>query len=425
MSKSRGLILFLLLAVVFLSLNRGAYQGYFQDDEINAMQWTRWGPDIEYLKGALTPIYHDSFRAVGFYYFHRLGPAFGLDFPKYIAVLHLIHLFNVWILWLVMRRLGITAYAACLGCALFALHMALFDAIWKPMYVFDVLCGTFCLASLLLWIRGNWILSFISFWLAYKAKEVAVMLPLVLIAYELWFRDQRRWKTLAPFLAASCSFGLQALFLSPDRRSGLYVFHFTADAFRSTALFYARRVFLVPYLGFLLPLAGVAARNRRTWFGLAMMALFFVPLLFLPGRVFSAYCYVPFTGLAIAMAGLAEIAKPAVAAAVFLLWFPLNIHWMLWQRHDTLRQDRDIREWVSTVGNFARAGPPVGAFVYQGIPAGFQEFGVDATLNYFLWRPDVTAPAADSPEGIRYLRSGRTAVLRWREAEHRLDIETP
>jgi len=32
-----------------------------------------------------------------------------------------------------------------------------------------------------------------------------------------------------------------------------------------------------------------------------MMALFLAPLLFLPGRVFSAYCYLPFAGLAIAL----------------------------------------------------------------------------------------------------------------------------
>ena len=51
------------------------------------------------------------------------------------------------------------------------------DAYWKPMYVFDLFCTTFCLASILLYAHGRWILSFIAFWLAYKSKELAVMLP--------------------------------------------------------------------------------------------------------------------------------------------------------------------------------------------------------------------------------------------------------
>ena len=42
---------------------------------------------------------------------------------------------------------------AALSAALFFLyHPATFDAYWQPMYVFDVLCGTFCLLSFLAFI---------------------------------------------------------------------------------------------------------------------------------------------------------------------------------------------------------------------------------------------------------------------------------
>ena len=112
MSKRIGLILFLLLAAVFLVLNRAAYQGYFADDDINTLAWTRWGSASEYLKGVLTPIDSQSYRAVGFYYFHVAGPAFGLDFPKYVASIHAIHLLDLWLLWLVMRRIGSPPLAA-------------------------------------------------------------------------------------------------------------------------------------------------------------------------------------------------------------------------------------------------------------------------------------------------------------------------
>ena len=148
---------------------------------------------------------------------------------------------------------------------MFAFHMALFEAIWKPMYVFDVLCGTFCVLSLLAYSRQRWILSFVAFWLAYKAKEVAVMLPLVLVCYEYWF-GKRRWLRLAPFFLVSLSFGIQGILLNPNQDND-YTFRFTPAALAKTSVFYADRLFLVPYLGFLLPAAAYVSRNRRTWFG--------------------------------------------------------------------------------------------------------------------------------------------------------------
>lgn len=178
--------MFLLLAALFLVVNRGAYKGYFQDDDLNNLSWTPRIPAANYLKAVLNPRFSpDNFRPVGHFYFHAAERFFGLNFPKYVLVIHVVHLFNVWLVWLLARRLGAAPLAAAAGCAFFAFHMALFDAVWKPMYVFDVLCAMFCLLSLLLYARQRWILSFLSFWLAYKAKELAVMLPLILLCYEL------------------------------------------------------------------------------------------------------------------------------------------------------------------------------------------------------------------------------------------------
>ena len=153
------------------------------------------------------------------------------------------------------------------------------------MYVFDVLCTTFCLLSLWCFARERWVLSFIAFWLAYKSKELAVMLPVVLAAYEFWFGKQR-WKPLAPFFLVSLSFGLQGMWGNPNKDND-YTFRFTADALARTSAFYASRVFLLPYLGFVVPAFALFARNRRTWFGLAMLGLFLVPMSFSPRQKFQ------------------------------------------------------------------------------------------------------------------------------------------
>ena len=190
------------------------------------------------------------------------------------------------------------------GCAFFALHTGYFEAVWKPAYIFDILCATLSLASVLSYVRGSVIVSLISFWLAYKAKELAVMIPFVLACYELRYGKKRR-TPLVPFFAISGWLALQALVLNPGSGDTPYTFHFTAAALAVTSVFYAGRAFLFPYLGFAVPFAAWLSRNRRVWFGTAAMLLFLTPVLFLPGRIETAYTYLPFTGLAIALTGVA------------------------------------------------------------------------------------------------------------------------
>lgn len=402
MRKVHGAVLFVVLAAVFLILNRGAYQGYFSDDDFANFAWTRVGPATEYLKGAVSPwFFENNFRPVGHFYFHAAEKAFALDFPKYVAVLHAFHLFNVWLVWLLARRLGASAFAAGAGAVFFALHMALFDAVWKPMYCFDLLCGTFCLLSVNLYARGRWVWSLVCLWLAYKCKEIAVMLPLVLAAYEWWF-GKRRWIRLAPFFGVSLLFGVQGVLFNPNVDND-YTFRFNLAALRKTAPFYLERIFLLPYVGLALPLL---ARTRRAWFGLAWLAAFLLPMLFLPGRVFSAYCYVPFAGLAAAFAGIAETTSPAAVLLFFALWTPQDIHWLRAQRRETLARAVEIREWATALAAFARTSPNTGEITAEGAPVGFAGWGVEGAVQYFF------------PLG----HTGPPAVLKWDYYRRKLDI---
>ena len=149
MSKRAGLLLFAAFAALFLTVNRGAYRGYFQDDEIDNLSWTPYLGPLDFLKGAITPQFQaNNFRPVGHYYFHAVEEIAGLHFPGMSPCC----------------RRSTCSMSGCCGwwrdgwarrcsrsrrCLFFGLHMALFDDLWKPMYVFDVLCATFCLLSLL------------------------------------------------------------------------------------------------------------------------------------------------------------------------------------------------------------------------------------------------------------------------------------
>lgn len=421
MSLRRGIVLFALFAATFLLANRAAYRGWFQDDSVDNLSWTPWLSPYDYLKGAVTPLYQpNNFRPAGHFYFYAMEGIAGLNFPAYVAVLQGIHLLNVWLLWLIVRRLGASPLAAAAACAFFGLHMALFDDFWKPMYVFDVLCGAFSLAALYGWMRGRWILALAAFWLAYKSKELAVMLPLVLALYEVWF-GTRRWKQLIPFFAVSLSFGLQGMMLNPNRDND-YTFRFNLAALGRTLPYYAGRLFLVPHLGFAVPLFAVVARHRRTWFGLAAMALFFFPLVFLPGRIFSAYCYLPLAGLAIALTGVAETVSPAAVAALVILMLPMDWRELRHRSRETLARDAGIAAWMDTVERFSEAHPEARRFVYSGGPEGFQRWGIEGALEYFYDREPLVIRSSGDPDAAQVRAAGRTAVLEWDPARARLEI---
>jgi hypothetical protein len=114
-----------------------------------------------------------------------------------------------------------------------------------------------------------------------------------------------------------------------------------------------------------------------------------------------------------------------VVAVFFLLWMPVDIYQLSVQRDEALQQDQEAREWITTLGKFAKTEPAVTGFVYRRMPAGFHEFGLGAGVKYFFPLLNVTVPPADSAEGAQLLRSGRVAILDWDAARHRLAIRTP
>ena len=411
-TRGAGALLFLAMAMLFLVANRGAYEGYFQDDEFDNLSFAPRVSLSDYAQTLLTPRFiPGNFRPVGHAYFGVMGRLFGLDFPKYVWPLHLIHFLNVWLVWLLLRRLGGGAYAAGAGALLFAFHMAAFDVFWKPMYVFDLLCATFSLSCLLLWVRGRWVLSFAAFWLAYKSKELAVMLPAVLACYEYWLGG-RRWKQLAPFFLVSLSFGLQAL-AGTRHEDNDYSFRFTPLAVRQTASFYASRLALFPYGGLLLLPLPFVFRDRRVWFGIAAMLLFFFPLAFLPGRMFSAYCYVPLIGAGVAACVVAEKHRLAVAI-FFLAWIPFNYLHLKLNRRQALAIAGENRRYVAAVADFARSSPGTRQFIYDGRPFNFHPWGIRGALNWFYGSLDVRLTGAEDKEAREMLRGTEPlAVLSW------------
>ncbi len=409
------------IVVVFVALNSRVYDGYFQDDELDNLGWATVLPYSEFATAFVKPTFDvANFRPVGHIYFAVMGRAFGLDFAPYMTPILAIHLINALLLFLLLRRLGIGQWHSLAGVAFFTLSASALDAYWKPMYVFDLLCATFSLVSILLFAYRQWILAFVAFWCAYKAKELAVFLPMVLLAYEYWF-GRRRFVVLIPFFAVSLSFGLQGLILNPNKNND-YTFRFALNSLKATLPFYARRFLFFPGSGFLLlPLALI--RDRRVWFGLFAMACFFFTLLFLPGRRFEAYTYLPLACASIALAAAATRVKPIWIAAALLLWLPWNVR-QIWRESKTkLADDDQAAVYVQKVLVWAPKHPEIRTYIFNGLPGAYHHWGAVAAWNLAHHTVGFPAFAADWPDAKKALATETVAVGTWHRESATLDIQ--
>jgi hypothetical protein len=237
------------------------------------------------------------------------------------------------------------------------------------------------------------------------------MLPVVLLLWEAWL-GKRRWKRLMPFFAVSLLFGLQGALLNPNVDND-YTLRFTPAAFWASLKYYSSRVLLIPFGGFLLILVAWGVKDRKVRFGLAAMALLFLPLLFLPGRLFSAYCYLPLAGLAIAAGALAARYHAAFAALFLLAWLPWNFGELRARRRHVLAVAEENRAYVSTVSGFMQPlRVPLQAAVYAGAPEAFHRWGVEAALRYFS-RQDLMVCAVEDPCAAQALGAESVAVFSW------------
>src|SRR5258708_525064 len=148
---------FLAFAVLFYFANRPAYRGYFSEDDLATLSWAPIAGADTYYGQILNPKSNDlNFRPFATLYYNFLGRAAKLNYPPYVFVLQVLHVLNVVLLIFLLREFRFSWIAAAAGALFYAFHFATMEAYWKPMFVFDLLCGTLCLAAFLLYVRGRW-----------------------------------------------------------------------------------------------------------------------------------------------------------------------------------------------------------------------------------------------------------------------------
>lgn len=396
--------------------NKGAYEGYFAGDDLDSFAWMRWAPAETFVTGFLSPtFYATNFRPVTHALLTGLYHWAGYEFHWYVLATQLLHVVNLLLLWGLLRSLGFGRAAQWCGLGLFAFHVACLEAYWKPMFLYDVLCASFSLAALWAWVAGRpWWQPLVLFWCAYKSKELAIGLPVVLLAYEHWI-GQRRYKLLAPFFAVSFLFGIQAV-MAQGGREGDYGLRLTPASFAQAVDFYASKILLLPHAGFALLAVPLFCRDRRVNWGIAAFVLLLAPMFIVPNRTLPAYLYLPLAGLAVSLAAAAERFSWRWVAPPLVVWLALNYVQMRPVRSTLLYDANQNRAYFAAVRDLAREQPDVRNFLIDGYPPHLYWWGVTGCLRlaYATDELNVT-PAEDWPA-----RNVPLALLSWDEPTQRL-----
>jgi hypothetical protein len=323
----------LLLAGFVWFIGPGLFTRFTPDDIINLhAAWSQpWG---NLLLQAACP-WLPGIRPVGGVLYRASFEAFGFDLLAFRILLISLLAFNIWLTASICARIAGDSWTAWFAASLSLYHLNFQALYWNTGACYDILAfsGTWWAAWVALRARTDqipawlWGTAALAYWLALGAKEIALALPAILLAFEL-LPGRRQW---AAFLFALVAAGgcLVGRIYSPGgiQTHALYVPQFTLAAYgRSSAVMLGDLVYQPGWfsprlaLGLVAALGAVAAVTRSrpmllTWLSFVSSAL---PVALIPPRGVYAW-YLPLAALWM-LAGMLlarlPLPKPALWTAI-------------------------------------------------------------------------------------------------------------
>lgn len=199
----------------FLWFAWGSLGAHFAPDEMMNMGWA-WDAGPMKLLTQLVAIWEASYRPTGALYYWAFHALFHLNPLPFRAFDLALVACNIWLCFALARALGAARPVAFVATFLFSYHDAVMIwVIYNGAWAYDRLCFTFTLATLLVYVRWRehgWgrVAMVVLFLLALGAKEMAVVIPALLIVYEAvqWRTISRPTRAGLAFLAALCAMSL-------------------------------------------------------------------------------------------------------------------------------------------------------------------------------------------------------------------------
>ena len=459
----------LLTLTYFLYFNwDGLWVRFAADDMMNMGVYWRLAP-LRLLLDLLLP-WRGAYRPMAALFYLPLLRFFGLNPVPYHAVLLAILLGNLYLVYRFARRIGCGELQAGLATLILAYHAGLSMLYYSTVYIYDVLCFSFFMSAFLCYARvrargrllgGRETALVMALYLcALNSKEMALTLPLVLLAYEFVYHRPVVWTPgeigrwlLGPgrvmlYCAAlnlvflyGKAFGPDALLQAPGYRAELslqrlFAFENAAmdDLFLAWGSFGWRGVVAV-----WVALACLAWRRPRPVlrFCWAFLMLTPLPLAFLVETRGAACLYIPLAGWAVfAAVVLTDVAGAvarflaapplfrlagyagwfaAILCAGFFFWAKQNDHWKRTQvRHsmaDVGRQTGAVLDQLRALNPRVKPGSLV---VFLNDP--FEDWDMkfiaelwfrDPTLKFHLQRKVPLPPEALAKMTVFDFQDGR------------------
>jgi len=354
----------LFIACLFLFFTwRGILIYYTGDDLMNLYGY--WSKPLSSLVKANIFFWTPYYRPLGGIIYRTMFAIFGFNpYPLYI-VFFAAMLLNLWLAYLVFKRIGGSGEVGAIATLLYAFHGKLDYLYYNAGSMYDVFCFLFFFLALLIYLRarlqdrfpGVWeTLGFLAcFVCALNSKEMAAALPVIVFLYELIFhppdfrslRKLIRWclqEGRTALLGALCVLIYIPGKLSPDglASSPAYVPLYTWSRYlEDTGVYLANLLYrsnpdealrvtaFTPFgVGCIFAVLVAVAlwiRSRVAWFGLLFFVIALLPVSFVTARL-GFVLYLPLAGLALyaavglvrvkdALVGILSAHAPSVGAA--------------------------------------------------------------------------------------------------------------
>jgi len=337
-SRVAALVVPVFAAVAALTVFRGTLAYFFAQDDFAGLARGR----------GLLPALEGPWRYIsGQLYFAVMARLAGLDPLPYRAVSLAAHAATAALLGLVLRRWQ-APYAALIGAVFFAVHPALFTAIYSVSGIGEILAGLFAIATIWALLRGDavrWV-AVPAFVLSLVCKESTVLLPVAALVMPRPRDETPARRTLDPVVWAlmACaalyivsfvvrgSFGIRGS-IDPNAAYAVrfdstlidnlltyagWAANFTiatvgayTDAVDRSVFLWGSAALVAVGLGCLQP----SLRARGFAFGVAIFIAFLLPVLPLAHHTYHYYLSSPLLGAGIAIGAVSDWALAAARRA--------------------------------------------------------------------------------------------------------------
>jgi hypothetical protein len=298
---------------------------YFNVDDVDNIYWTYHLSPDQMLGHIVDPTFA-FFRPVGMFPYWLLGRAFNLDPTIFHAAQSGLNLLNAALVCALVFAITRSSLAAVLTTFLWITSDTSLEALWWFGSVHHIVATTWLLLALLAFVSvRRWAVKSIAvvvlYLLAIKSQEAAVVLPMVLVAYELIVQRKILREAMPRVVMYMVLGAIAATFtyvkvatMSTAGDPGGYRLSFTLDTLIDNATWYGTQLLpWVPPDSDLTPLLVLAAlaslglvlRDRLMIFGLAFAAITMLPTIFLVDHRFAFYWYIPAIGVWLSVGQLA------------------------------------------------------------------------------------------------------------------------